>query len=861
MNIPGPESVEDTIERLEKVRLATLDKDALKEIEMSLRRFRTMRADVQKEYRILLSLRFEVMYDRYSAIPQAHQKTFDWIFTPDRLPPSDPRSRIAFRDWLQNDTGVFWITGKPASGKSTLMRYLCDSQKSRDYLLSWAGSARLATAGFFFWIAGSHLQRSQQGLLRQLLFEILRQYRDLIPTVCEDRWLHEDSATGHDWIDRHNWKPWTLDELREALGRLQNLSLDTRFCFFVDGLDEYDGDHSELIEIVRKLSELPAIKLCVSSRRWPCFEDAFGADSSRRLYLEDLTREDITTFARDKLKEVPQYVQLQKQSQQSFDLVEEIVRKAEGVFLWVFLVVRSLRDGLSNGDSAALLRQRFDELPADLESLFEKIINSVDAVYRRKMAVTFQIALRAPGPVSLLTYWLLDEEDDWTRKMMGPHRDVEANRTIPVHDVPELESNMSRRLYGRYKGLLEPTGRRGKQRVSFLHRTVREYLDTKSAHDIFALPRLDSNTKACKALTAYIVLYGSSGAMPHSSVEYFVMFARWAEIHEESFDSASLALMHEGVARTFGSSILLLQEMIRYGYLPGLQYLLALHPALLKVHGLSLLETALEEPPQTAAKTFGTDHTVSVLDWLLKAGSRTYLSAQKDFFADFLSCGVLGQHEVDYSNLSPLPMRYDIWETYLDVLLHHGWDLNQAFENTGLMDGLPWLGYDQKYLREYVFDSEYEPDSAYFTRLISVYSTLLDHGLDPNLDVHVDGRMRTVWGAWLDLIWDRKYDGEDRLSQAAIVEVMKTFLSKGACPYEVTRSGYTVWASMQAALSREYRDELAPVLESAKTKWSEMRQSREARSMKRARPLSDDPHHGYRLGRDDRGGTFKRRGV
>ena len=74
-------------------------------------------------------------------------------------------------------------------------------------------------------------------------------------------------------------KPWHPRELRTALCKLKHV-LSRKTCLFIDGLDEYVGDHVELIEIIRDLSDTKNIKLCVSSRPWPCFEDAFGKDSN-----------------------------------------------------------------------------------------------------------------------------------------------------------------------------------------------------------------------------------------------------------------------------------------------------------------------------------------------------------------------------------------------------------------------------------------------------------------------------------------------------------------------------------------------------------------------------------------------------
>jgi hypothetical protein len=42
---------------------------------------------------------------------------------------------------------------------------------------------------------------------------------------------------------------WTLGKLQRAFQRLLDLSSeDLKLCFFIDGLDEYEGDHEELAQ-------------------------------------------------------------------------------------------------------------------------------------------------------------------------------------------------------------------------------------------------------------------------------------------------------------------------------------------------------------------------------------------------------------------------------------------------------------------------------------------------------------------------------------------------------------------------------------------------------------------------------------
>jgi hypothetical protein len=72
---------------------------------------------------LLETLRFQTMMDRFDEVEPAHQKTYEWIF---KSPDADPQDATwtDFPNWLAHDTGTYWINGKAASGKSTIMRFI-----------------------------------------------------------------------------------------------------------------------------------------------------------------------------------------------------------------------------------------------------------------------------------------------------------------------------------------------------------------------------------------------------------------------------------------------------------------------------------------------------------------------------------------------------------------------------------------------------------------------------------------------------------------------------------------------------------------------------------------------------------------
>ncbi|OTA98211.1 hypothetical protein M426DRAFT_46420, partial [Hypoxylon sp. CI-4A] len=413
--------------------------------------------------KVLKSLRFESMHTRESTVAKAHSETFGWLYTDDS----------SFSQWLSSSDGVYWVSGKPGSGKSTLMKLLSGHPKTGEALRTWGKDEPLITASFYFWNAGTVMQKSLQGLLQSLLYEILKQCPWLIPVVTPNRWGNAFNLAIED--------PWSWQEATEAFGRFtRQTKLTCKTALFIDGLDEYDGDHSEMVRFLSKMSQSPNLKLCLASRPYNVFESAYGHDPDRMLRLQDLTRDDIRQYAYDNFKIHQNLIQLNSLDVDQYNhLIEEIVDKADGVFLWVYLVVRSLKEGFTNADPVSTMQKRLRQLPSDLQQYFTHILRSVDEVYWESTTKVFQMTTLAVHllPVGVLT--ILDEEEaDFC---------LDANiRHMSRMEYEKGVGVLNKRLNARCKGLLEIRatpghlyGSRdynGRHLVDFLHRTVRDFL-------------------------------------------------------------------------------------------------------------------------------------------------------------------------------------------------------------------------------------------------------------------------------------------------------------------------------------------------------------------------------------------------
>lgn len=175
------------------------------------------RSDPQEEWtiqgfwnddEILSSLRVPERDRRLEQINQQLGDTFNWAY--------DDTS-VGLSKWLQKGTGIFWINGKPGSGKSTLMKRLHQDPRTHELLRAggWQSRARLTTASYFFHHRGTNMQKSFEGLLRSLVSQILEKETTLfclLYPILTEHYQTLIASLALDSLEKDLWA--LLDRLR-----------------------------------------------------------------------------------------------------------------------------------------------------------------------------------------------------------------------------------------------------------------------------------------------------------------------------------------------------------------------------------------------------------------------------------------------------------------------------------------------------------------------------------------------------------------------------------------------------------------------------------------------------------------------
>jgi hypothetical protein len=462
--------------------------------------------DIVKTADMLRALRFSRMSVRRLNVVERHKTTFDWVFER-----AHAEQALHFSDWLANGKGIYWITGNPGSGKSTLMKFIYLDPRTKQYLLTWTrnnSAKNLIMADFFFWKPGMKLEQSQEGLLRGLLHEVLRMWPEIMPQVLGERWC--------EWIvDR----PWTLNELRTAIEILgQQPESHTKLCFFIDGLDEYEGQSHEIAQTVADIAKSPNIKVCLSSRPWNVFESAFGSQPKRLLRVHEHTQDDIRLYVHEVLGQHKVYKQLEAEDVQYERVLQKIVHKAKGVFLWVFLVVRNLEEVLPNEDTVESLEQTIDEFPSELEPYFERMLDSIAGRYHEPSAAMLSMMMDSEDLLPLVLVVHITAQSDKTKLQVRPPSDRQ------IHLPRKLRARLKAYCGDLVTIVTEDSSgfKDVYQRVDFLHRTVDDFLRSPSIRDKIRerLPKtFNPSLTIIECSTSYIKSKPAHLAMKHPAVE------------------------------------------------------------------------------------------------------------------------------------------------------------------------------------------------------------------------------------------------------------------------------------------------------------------------------------------------------
>ena len=276
----------------------------------------------------------------------------------------------SFRDWTdgsETDPNIFWLTGPPATGKSTLSSFVVDWLKER-FLES--------SCQYHFFLSDHQAKRTAAYFLRIMAFQ-LAQSHDAI----QDALFKLSDETNVTFGEQSSGIIW--EKVFEGI--IFRIPLDGVLYWVLDALDEADGAVT-LANMFLKIRSVNPIKLFVTSRKTKDLLTFINAQSTRLIHqglsIAD-TSEDIVAYVS---RTVPANLPQDKNTQD--DVIQQILVKASGSFLWVKLTLDAVRD---NWHTKKDIRKAMMEVPAGMELLYKRMLENVTGQSDRNREIAREI--------------------------------------------------------------------------------------------------------------------------------------------------------------------------------------------------------------------------------------------------------------------------------------------------------------------------------------------------------------------------------------------------------------------------------------------------------------------------------------
>ncbi len=664
-----------------------------------------MRADDDDDgtlYHQFLSTLKDYGAEREEGISEAYQDTFDWIWT---------NQEVGFPAWIANDQPLFWIRGKPGSGKSTLMRHIWDHPNLPGLIGKGTQDRPKVKAAFFFYYRGTHLQKSFEGMLHTILLRLLT-LEPRLALILLPEFAKLDSQQRAHYV-------WTLPKLMKAYEDiLVRNALPVDILLFIDALDEYDGPPEAIVNFIQSSVQkshhgATSLKVCFSSREWEAFEQSFSRGPGFRIH--DYTKADIERYISSRLSSDPNIAKrLDSGSEQERSEIrrmeKSLAERANGVFIWVRAVIDEIHRLFSQNTPTSELLGFLKDVPSDLDQLYTDSVKRLPHEFRREAYYMFEIMLRSdrqlsPSDLKQAVLCSMHQSlDDCVREVQGENMQLDSIPNAPDRWVNE-----------RGAGLVE-IQHNGDTR--FIHQTVLDFLSRPGFRGTifghaFELPRENGYSLVLKWLLAR-----AEAAFRATSAEDFeqgripiraspAVFFNILALSEQTTGRSMRKLLGQLDVRIMRDELRWLKSEYANAHIRNPLYSFA------AVHGLMLLLEEVSRGPQGGIPD---KEEVSILHYLCILANNPYPPEEFGQWTGF---------PYDRENMA----------TTASFLLRHGARLNAKYK-----DETPW-----KALFDRTLYSKFNGRGQNYTEhhpANALISVMLREGQDPNEDVSLQIRRR-----------------------------------------------------------------------------------------------------------------------
>lgn len=365
-----------------------------------------------------------------------------------------------FQDWqsgyhgdsLEETPKCFWLSGKPGTGKSV----------AAGHVIKYLESCNADCSYYFF----RHNNREGSGvaaMLRSLAYQMADTNAstrlEFLAMVNDAEYFNKDDA-------KSVWR--TLFSTR-----ILRVELRQPHYWIIDGLDEC-SNHAALFQLLSKVDKLVPLRIFVTSRPLPSIERLFSQEKipvfAEQVAIEKLL-DDIRLFLQANVGFLPV-----EEGTARDHLIDQIIQKSNGSFLWAALVLKELEDTHSEQQIKEVLSQ----VPSEMDDLYHRILEGIEAVPKNRSLAKaiFGWAVCAARPLSV----------DELR---------EALILDTGHVIPRLETVVSTIC-----GYLVDVS--GNCRVQVVHETVKSFLTRPGLESECAVEKRKEHSRIAEVCLKYL---------------------------------------------------------------------------------------------------------------------------------------------------------------------------------------------------------------------------------------------------------------------------------------------------------------------------------------------------------------------
>ena len=278
----------------------------------------------------------------------------------------------SFQDWVDREGSkcpIFMLTGPPAAGKSILA----------SFVIEWIrGSSSETTCQHHFFVSDHQVKRTVSYCLRMIAFQLATRY----PAVREALFRLKDET--NETFERQSSK-----DVWEKIfqGIVFRIPFPDDIFWVLDALDESDTPNG-LCDMLLKIRSTTPIKIFITSRESRGLSNVVYSFKDKVIH-EALTPADTYEDIRECVTTTIQ-ANLPHDRESQKEVIDQILTKANGSFLWVRLTLDTIRDSWHTQED---IRRAMRDVPEGMESLYAGMLSNIRQQNPRKQAIAKAILI------------------------------------------------------------------------------------------------------------------------------------------------------------------------------------------------------------------------------------------------------------------------------------------------------------------------------------------------------------------------------------------------------------------------------------------------------------------------------------